>query len=67
MKLFRVLLMTLLTMLLISPVRAAEVRAGCDSCRIDVQSLNGPIDLAGTWLFTRDDRPENKNPAIDTQ
>ena len=66
MKLFRVLLMTLLTMLLISPVRAAEVRAGCDSCRIDVQSLNGPIDLAGTWLFTRDDRPENKNPSIDT-
>ncbi|NBD19766.1 hypothetical protein GTZ97_03655 [Aquabacterium fontiphilum] len=64
---FRVLMMTLLGLLLALPARAADARPGCDSCRIDVRSLDEPVKLAGTWLFTRDDRPENKNPGISTQ
>jgi len=63
---FRVLMMTLIGLLLALPARAADVRPGCDSCRIEVNSLDAPVKLAGTWLFTRDDNPDNKLPATDT-
>ena len=48
-----------------SSVRAVE-REDCFSCEIKVKSLRQPLDLRGKWLFTREDRPENKNPNIDT-
>ncbi len=46
------------------PARAADVRAGCDSCSIRVDSLDQPTRLVGKWLFTRDDSPANA--AVDT-
>ncbi len=41
------------------PFAFAEARSSCFSCRIEINSLDEPLSLAGTWLFTRDDRPEN--------
>jgi HPt (histidine-containing phosphotransfer) domain-containing protein len=38
----------------------------CDSCNIEVRSLDEPVKLAGGWLFTRDDSPANANENIDT-
>ncbi|MBF0351187.1 MAG: Hpt domain-containing protein [SAR324 cluster bacterium] len=38
----------------------------CDSCLIKVHSLEKPVDLAGNWLFTREDRETNKDVEIDT-
>lgn len=67
MMILRVLMLALIGLLLTSPTRAADSRPGCDSCHIQVRSLDEPVKLAGTWLFTRDDRPENKQPGIDTQ
>ena len=31
-----------------------------------IESLDQPVKLAGTWLFTRDDAPANALPGIDT-
>ncbi len=41
-------------------------RAGCDSCRIQVKSLDQPLKLSGNWLFTRDDSPDNAKVELDT-
>lgn len=41
--------------------------ARCDACGKRVDSLEQPVKLAGTWLFTRDDLPANAQPGIDTQ
>lgn len=38
----------------------------CDACSKRIESLNQPVKLAGTWLFTRDDAPTNAQPGIDT-
>jgi HPt (histidine-containing phosphotransfer) domain-containing protein len=38
----------------------------CHSCAIQVQTLSEPLPLSGYWLFTRDDRPANKDPGLDT-
>ena len=40
--------------------------ARCDACNRKVDSLDQPLKLGGTWLFTRDDKPENALPGIDT-
>lgn len=40
--------------------------ARCDACNRKVDSLAEPLKLGGTWLFTRDDKPENALPGIDT-
>ncbi len=45
---------------------AAAERDDCFSCEIKVKSLRKPLELRGKWLFTRDDKPENKNPETDT-
>ncbi len=38
----------------------------CDACRIRIDSLVQPHHLDGYWLFTRDDREQNKDVALDT-
>ena len=49
------------------PTMAAEdVRAGCHSCRMQVDSLDKPFNMAGKWLFTREDSLKNKDVDIDT-
>ncbi|MCX6128196.1 MAG: Hpt domain-containing protein, partial [Proteobacteria bacterium] len=48
------------------PVSAEVARPNCFSCNILVKSLRAPLDLSGTWLFTRNDKPENKLPARKT-
>jgi HPt (histidine-containing phosphotransfer) domain-containing protein len=63
----RFLMLALLGMLLSWTARAADTRPDCHSCHIEVTSLDKPVKLAGKWLFTRDDRPENKDPVLDTQ
>lgn len=67
MSISRFLMLALLGMLLSWTARAADTRPDCHSCHIEIQSLDKPVKLAGKWLFTRDDRPENKNPVLDTQ
>jgi HPt (histidine-containing phosphotransfer) domain-containing protein/PAS domain-containing protein len=49
-----------------SPVVAGEDPPGCDSCKIQIDSLNQPHKLNGKWLFTRDDSPQNKDIRLDT-
>lgn len=44
----------------------ADERENCFSCDIKVKSLKKPIELRGSWLFTRDDLPENKEAETDT-
>ncbi len=39
----------------------------CDACRFQINQLDKPFKLTGTWLFTREDRPENKDLALDTR
>ena len=53
-----------------SPVFAADglagtTRPGCDSCRFQVDHLDKPFKLTGTWLFTRDDSPQNASVGLD--
>ncbi|HLA36510.1 MAG TPA: ATP-binding protein [Rhodocyclaceae bacterium] len=48
-------------------IAAADDRPGCDSCRFQVKTLDQPFSLIGTWLFTRDDDPRNKEIGIDTK
>ncbi|HYR24881.1 MAG TPA: ATP-binding protein [Aquabacterium sp.] len=67
MALLRLLMLSLLGLLLALPGRAADIRPDCDSCRIEVKSLDKPVKLTGKWLFTREDRPENKEPSLDTR
>ena len=67
MSISRFLMLALLGMLLSWTARAADTRPDCHSCHIQIQSLDKPVKLAGKWLFTRDDRPENKDPVLDTQ
>ena len=67
MSISRFLMLALLGMLLSWTARAADMRPDCHSCQITVQTLDQPVKLAGTWLFTRDDRPENKDPGLDTK
>lgn len=45
---------------------AAPAAVHCDSCSIEVHSLDQPIKLHGGWLFTRDDAPANKDANTDT-
>jgi len=47
-------------------VAAEDNRAGCDSCRMQINSLDKPFNMVGTWLFTRDDSPKNKDVDINT-
>ena len=47
-------------------VPPAMAQARCDACGKKIESLDQPIKLAGTWLFTRDDLPTNAQPGIDT-
>lgn len=61
------------TYLLISTISLSDIafslnqeqRKNCKSCNIQIQSLTKPIDLSGTWLFTRDDAPSNAEPNAD--
>jgi signal transduction histidine kinase len=61
-------LIGLLLGLLLSPSPAAAQTPGqaCDVCGKHVGNLDQPLKLAGTWLFTRDDRPENAMPGTST-
>jgi HPt (histidine-containing phosphotransfer) domain-containing protein len=45
---------------------AAPSTLHCDSCDIQVHSLDQPVKLTGGWLFTRDDLPANKDANADT-
>jgi signal transduction histidine kinase len=45
---------------------AEDNRAGCDSCRFQVESLDQPFSVIGTWLFSRDDLPQNSAVETDT-
>ncbi|MFO1249818.1 MAG: Hpt domain-containing protein [Inhella sp.] len=45
----------------------AQAQNRCDACDRRIESLDQPVKLAGTWLFTRDDRPENAQPGLDTK
>ena len=38
----------------------------CDSCLMQIKSLDESFSLIGNWLFTREDLPENKNIDLDT-
>lgn len=40
---------------------------GCDVCPKKVDSLDKPLKLSGQWQFTREDKPENAQPGIDTR
>ena len=52
---------------MVPPASATEDnRAGCDSCLMKVNNLDKPFSLVGTWLFTREDNPANKDPETDT-
>ncbi len=44
-----------------------DMRAGCDSCRFRIHDLGQPFALHGSWLFTRDDDPDNKEYNRDTR
>lgn len=61
-----VLLLTGMLGIVTSATAADDNRAGCDSCRMQINSLDKPFKMVGTWLFTRDDSPGNKDVNIDT-
>ena len=65
MSFLRVLLL-LAACLGLNPALAADAPPRCDSCEVRVDSLDEPIGLAGYWLFTREDRPQNKDVVLDT-
>ncbi|MBF0237314.1 MAG: Hpt domain-containing protein [SAR324 cluster bacterium] len=46
-------------------VNAEPVQNPCSSCDFLIQSLDKPFSLVGTWLFTRDDNPQNKDLEAD--
>lgn len=45
----------------------ATERYGCDSCHLQIDQLTQPHKLSGKWLFTREDRPDNKEVIQDTR
>ncbi|MBF0350974.1 MAG: Hpt domain-containing protein [SAR324 cluster bacterium] len=49
---------------LLMPFQLFAFPTPCDSCNFKVNSLETPFKLSGTWLFTRDDQPENKNSEL---
>jgi HPt (histidine-containing phosphotransfer) domain-containing protein/PAS domain-containing protein/two-component sensor histidine kinase len=54
-------------MVVVASLFAPGVRAQtCDACGKRVDSLEKPVKLAGTWLFTRDDKADNALPNQDT-
>jgi len=55
-----------LTLLATATTLLAEAPKPCFSCRIEVNQLDEALNLEGTWLFTRDDRPENALPETST-
>lgn len=65
------LLFFLLTLLSQASVWAdtpvVDQRPGCDSCLFHVTTLDKPFSVVGTWLFTRDDNPNNRDLDIDTR
>jgi signal transduction histidine kinase len=61
------LALALVALLAYTPATAQDLRPGCDSCRIVVNTLAQPLPLTGNWLFTRNDDPHNKDVSIDTQ
>jgi HPt (histidine-containing phosphotransfer) domain-containing protein len=64
---FIFMILALLGLLGQAPLLAAEDnRPGCDSCRLQIKSLDKPVKLTGKWLFTRDDNPQNKDVVMDT-
>lgn len=60
------LLLFMMNLLGLAPAMAGENPPGCDSCRIQIDSLDQPHRLNGKWLFTRDDSPQNKEVNVDT-
>lgn len=58
------LIILIISMVLAFPTQGEEIP--CFSCKIRIDRLDGPFSLIGGWLFTRDDRLENKDPATDT-
>lgn len=59
------LLVLLMWLLLAAFVQPAQAQA-CDVCGRQVDSLDKPLKLAGTWLFTRVDSPANALPSTPT-
>jgi HPt (histidine-containing phosphotransfer) domain-containing protein len=45
-----------------APLQSKE----CDSCLFKINSLEEPFPFKGKWLFTREDRKENKDIGINT-
>ncbi|MBL0727654.1 ATP-binding protein [Piscinibacter sp. HJYY11] len=62
--LFRLILLTAALLGLLPSAFAAE--SACQACGVQVTTLAQPLKLAGTWLFTRDDKPQNKDVGLDT-
>jgi HPt (histidine-containing phosphotransfer) domain-containing protein/PAS domain-containing protein len=60
-------LITLVWMaLLLAAAPGVWAQARCDACDKPIVSLDRPVSLAGTWLFTRDDSPQNAQLGLDT-
>jgi HPt (histidine-containing phosphotransfer) domain-containing protein/PAS domain-containing protein len=56
-----------MTLLVLTWFMATNASAqACDVCGKPIASLDQPVKLAGTWLFTRDDAPQNADPAAAT-
>jgi HPt (histidine-containing phosphotransfer) domain-containing protein/PAS domain-containing protein len=54
-------------MVVVASLFAQGLRAqACDVCAKRVDSLDKPVKLSGTWLFTRDDKADNALLNIDT-
>ncbi|MBF0236965.1 MAG: Hpt domain-containing protein [SAR324 cluster bacterium] len=64
-KIFVLIISLLMGVFWFSPAFAAD-EVKCDSCLFKIDNLDKPFPMHGTWLFTRDDRPENKNVVLDT-
>jgi signal transduction histidine kinase len=65
----KVLLVCLMAFLVISNGSVAAAKPSdhrCDFCGKQINSLDEPVSLVGTWLFTRKDVKRNKDPATDT-
>jgi len=61
----RILGSLLISLLMLLSAASAQAQA-CDVCGKQITSLDKPLKLAGTWLFTRDDKPENALPGTST-
>ncbi|WP_374662120.1 ATP-binding protein [Inhella sp.] len=58
--------LVVLGLLLGTLMPASSYAQACDFCGKRIESLAQPVRLAGTWLFTRDDAPQNADPASPT-